>query len=269
MFRTSRRFVAFTLLAAAFFASMGAQSGPLSNAINAYRNENGLKTLATHAALETAAQKYAQFLANRDQTTASDWHNLDGRSPGARASAEGYSAGVWENVQLNWGHANPAGEAMRWWKNSPGHNANMLNAGHTVMGVGAAKSASGKWFFVAMFGQTPSRTPPPGGSATTPTPRPTPKIPSDTTTVKKLTVQIENKTPDAMTFNIEGKSYTLAAGHTGTYWYSKAGPVQLGWSRTAPDGMGLSAGGSELQDRARYAFVVNGSGRAFVKTGSF
>jgi uncharacterized protein YkwD len=235
------------------------EAAKVASAINSYRSSKGLKTLSVNAALERAAQKYAQFLAGRDQTSAADWHTVDGRSPQQRAAAEGYTSGVWENVQLNWGYSDPAAKAMEWWKNSPGHNANMLNAGHTAMGVGAARSASGKWFFVAMFGQQ-------GGTSGGTTGGGTGGA------MKKVTVQVRNETRKAVTFTIEGKKYTLQPGSTGTYWHTKVGPVHYGYSYTLPyNGQlgGAGGGAGILRDQSRYAFrPTSGGGFDLMRVGS-
>ena len=37
------------------------------------------------------------------------------------------------------------------WMNSPGHRANLLSSRAPVMGVGAAKSRSGRWVVVQNF----------------------------------------------------------------------------------------------------------------------
>jgi uncharacterized protein YkwD len=244
-----------TLMAAAVAFGAGearAQSGAqVASAINSYRTANGRSTLATNAGLQQAAQQYAQFLANRDQGSATDWHTLDGKSPQQRAAAAGYTGGVWENVQTNWGYADPVKAAMDWWKNSPGHNANMLNPDHKVMGVGAAKSASGKWFFVAMFGQQTS-----GGNTNGNT----------NGTMQKVTVRIENRTNHAVTFSIEDHTYTLQPGATGTYWRQQVGPVHYGYTYQGTNSGGGGAG--ILQDRTTYAFVQDGtSGHRFTKVG--
>src|SRR5262249_24828071 len=134
-------------------------------AINQYRAQQGRTQLPADPALSRAAEKYARFLAQRDQALPQGdaGHQLDGRTPTARAQAEGYGGGVRENIQWSGGFAHPAAAAMTSWKNSPPHNANMVNPGHTAMGVGAAVSATGKWFFVADFGQQGGPGAGPGG----------------------------------------------------------------------------------------------------------
>ena len=44
-----------------------------------------------------------------------------------------------------------ARQIVRMWMNSPGHRVNLLSSRARVMGVGAAKSRSGRWFVVQNF----------------------------------------------------------------------------------------------------------------------
>src|SRR5262249_52788169 len=106
---------------------------------NTYRGQNGKEGLKLHPALVRAAEKYAQVLAQLEPSSG-DLHSVDGTTTASRAQKEGYVGGVGENVQWNVGYADPATEAMNWWKNSPGHNANLLSVSYHEFGVGAAKS---------------------------------------------------------------------------------------------------------------------------------
>ena len=38
------------------------------------------------------------------------------------------------------------------WMNSTGHRANILNAGYSVIGVGAAQDSTGRWYAAQVFG---------------------------------------------------------------------------------------------------------------------
>ncbi|MCX7445149.1 CAP domain-containing protein [Corynebacterium sp. P7003] len=51
---------------------------------------------------------------------------------------------VWENVLYNYNSASDASAPFRQWRNSPGHNANMLLPDVTRVGVGFATAADGR-----------------------------------------------------------------------------------------------------------------------------
>jgi len=95
----------------------------------AYRSAQGQPGITfPYAPVNNAAQKYAEYQA-RTNTTG---HNADGRDPGARIAAENVQACYWaENVYEQWNSPsmaswqNAADGAMNFWRNSPGHAANM------------------------------------------------------------------------------------------------------------------------------------------------
>lgn len=58
-----------------------------------------------------------------------------------------FSAGA-ENIAS--GQRNPE-EVMRFWMNSPGHKANILNSSYNQIGVGVAKDSSGNLYWTQMF----------------------------------------------------------------------------------------------------------------------
>ena len=55
-----------------------------------------------------------------------------------------------ENVLQNYAHATPQ-QLVDQWMNSPSHRANLLNPGHTSMGMGAAVAADGKLYATQVF----------------------------------------------------------------------------------------------------------------------
>ena len=73
----------------------------------------------------------------------------DGRSWGTVLTDNGYSfSSAGENCGMGY---NTAASQIEGWMNSPGHKANMLDPGHTKIGVGCAVSSSGKVFAVQLF----------------------------------------------------------------------------------------------------------------------
>jgi uncharacterized protein YkwD len=119
---------------------------------NAYRASKNLPQLQQNAALEAAAAAYAAYLAEHEATG----HNADGSSPGKRATAQGYkwcfvSENVWSSFRKPQTTLSQelASQAINGWKNSPGHNANLLEKRAHEIGIGAAgwKQDGGKDVF--------------------------------------------------------------------------------------------------------------------------
>lgn len=208
---------------------------------NTFRTENRLAVFKSNAVLTRVAQGHARNMAAQETMA----HELDGKGAADRVRDAGYPyAAVAENVAMNFNSADAGRGAVEQWKKSPPHRKNMMNAELTELGVGAAKSASGKWYFCQVFGR----------------PR------SAMTTVK---VQVANRTAKAMAFRIEQQSYTLQPGHTGTYTHSKSsGKVKYSVSFPATESGGVSTGGGQvgfLENNAKYAFTVKNGTYAFGK----
>ena len=110
-------------------------------ATNAYRGSKNVPQLKQSAALEAAATAYATYLAEHEATG----HTADGGTPAKRVFAQGYKwCFVSENVWSSFRRAQTiladevAAKAMEGWKNSPGHNANLLEKRAHDIGIGAA-----------------------------------------------------------------------------------------------------------------------------------
>jgi len=102
-------------------------------------------------ALSRAAQAHAHDMATHDFL---DHEGTDGGAPADRASGAGYAWRlVGENVAA--GQVTPE-EAVATWLASPGHCANLMDAGYTDTGIGyAVNSTGGKGtYWVQMFGTT-------------------------------------------------------------------------------------------------------------------
>ena len=89
--------------------------------INAYRKEKGLKPLKLNPELTEAAKGHSRDLAKWDRIS---HYGSDGSNPWDRVKRAGYKARLAaENVgtgQIDFG------EVMKGWKDSPGHNKNLL-----------------------------------------------------------------------------------------------------------------------------------------------
>lgn len=127
---------------------------------NAFRKENRLGDLKPNALLAAAARGFAEYLAKTGKFA----HEADGREPQQRAEAQGYRyCLVAENLALNldsrgFGSRQLAREAVEGWKASPGHRANMLQAGVTEIGVAVAQAPdqNPKYISVQLFGRPES-----------------------------------------------------------------------------------------------------------------
>jgi uncharacterized protein YkwD len=122
----------------------------LFDGINRYRKEQGKSALALDASLDRAAKKYAVLLAMKQPEK--DLHAQDG-TVSDRARREGFEGRLGENAFWS-GGSDPASAGLRLWKESKPHNENMLGD-YTHMGVGLARSPTGRWYGILMLGAKP------------------------------------------------------------------------------------------------------------------
>ncbi|MEZ5853068.1 MAG: CAP domain-containing protein [Hyphomicrobiaceae bacterium] len=98
--------------------------------INRYRKQHGLKPLKLNAVLSNAAKEHCRDLAKWDRIS---HFGSDGSNPWDRVKRAGYNARIAaENVgtgQIS------IEEVMKGWKESPGHNKNLLLADADHMGI--------------------------------------------------------------------------------------------------------------------------------------
>lgn len=98
--------------------------------INAYRKEKGLKPLKLNPELSNAAKAHSRDLAKWDRIS---HYGSDGSNPWDRVKRAGYNARLAaENVGT--GQAS-IDEVFRGWKESPGHNKNLLLTDAEHMGI--------------------------------------------------------------------------------------------------------------------------------------
>lgn len=105
--------------------------------INEYRAANGLSTLLVSDQLSDAATKHDLDMGKYsffDHTTQrSDYYPVNA-SPWDRMAASGYSYNTYRGENIAAGYTTAAAVFIGW-KNSPGHNANMLNSQFRVVGI--------------------------------------------------------------------------------------------------------------------------------------
>lgn len=98
--------------------------------VNQYRKDNGLKPLKLNPELTAAAKAHSRDLSKWDRIS---HYGSDGSNPWDRVKRTGYKARLAaENVGT--GQASFE-EVMKGWKNSPGHNKNLLLADAEHMGI--------------------------------------------------------------------------------------------------------------------------------------
>jgi uncharacterized protein YkwD len=104
--------------------------------INQYRKEKGLKPLKLNAELSNAAKAHARDLAKWDRIS---HYGSDGSNPWDRIKRTGYNARVAaENVGTGQVSID---EVVKGWKDSPGHNKNLLLSDAEHMGIALVQDA--------------------------------------------------------------------------------------------------------------------------------
>jgi uncharacterized protein YkwD len=121
---------------------------------NEFRKSEKVALLTRNDKLDDAAQKHAENMARQDKygDDGKNGHVLDGKNTPDRIAPVGYAwAGLSENVLRSSNTSNPGKSAVEVWQKSPGTRKSMLNEDFTEIGIGAAKSKSGKWYFCQVF----------------------------------------------------------------------------------------------------------------------
>lgn len=134
-------------------ASVGSPSSTIQqdmfNAVNAWRQQNSLATLAYSTKLEQAANAHAHDMYDRHFF---DHTNPDGEGPLDRTNEAGFctasSRTVGENIAWN---QQTVAEVQTAWQNSTGHNENMLRPEFEYVGMGYYNSPDGP-YWVQVFG---------------------------------------------------------------------------------------------------------------------
>jgi len=150
--------------------SMDGEEQAFLGLINQCRAQNGLGALPTSANLNRAASWMAIDMAQKGYFSHTD--SL-GRSPSTRATDCGYPQGAGENIAAGtvWSTAQAAFDA---WRNSAGHNANMLNGTYRQIGIARYYQSGSQygWYWVTDFGMTNDGTSAGGSGGGTTTPPP-------------------------------------------------------------------------------------------------
>lgn len=118
--------------------------------INDYRTANGLGTLQVSIAITNACDWMSADMAVKGYFSHTD--SL-GRDPFTRMKAFGYTYNTWLGENIAAGYSD-AVNTFNQWKNSPGHNENMLNPNYKVIGIGriANLGAYYRYYWTTDFG---------------------------------------------------------------------------------------------------------------------
>jgi uncharacterized protein YkwD len=158
--------------------------------INDYRAQNGLGPLALNDALNNVARWMATDLGANNYFSHTD--SL-GRDPFQRMDQMGYAYNTWRGENLVAGtEAAPA--AFQMWRDSPGHNVNMLGANYTVIGVARVYTQTSNygWYWATEFGGAGAAPlpPPPPAPTQAPVYQPTTPAPAPKTVAQPAPVQM-------------------------------------------------------------------------------
>lgn len=123
---------------------LSCQEAQFITELNLYRRANSLSTLKVSKSAVLAARWHAQNMIDLNYF---DHYEPNGRDPFTRMRAFGYP-GFAENVS----YGSPNKTAFCQWRNSDGHNKNMLGASHVSTGIGRALKASSYAYWSSNFG---------------------------------------------------------------------------------------------------------------------
>jgi uncharacterized protein YkwD len=126
--------------------------------INDYRETNGLGKLLLSDTLSVSSERHSKDMAQyrffAHNTAASSYYPV-GSTPWDRMQAEDYGyRTLWgENIAVGYATAEAA---FRAWRNSPSHNAAMLDGDYRVIGIARVQSTGPmhRWYWTTDFGGT-------------------------------------------------------------------------------------------------------------------
>lgn len=125
---------------------------------NQFRRDEGLRKVDVDRKLARAARAFANYMAD----TGKYGHDADGKKPSQRVKGQGYDyCLVSENISYQYSSKDfsteeLAGRYVEGWKNSPGHRRNMLEPAARDTAVAVARSRSGYYYAVQLFGRPQS-----------------------------------------------------------------------------------------------------------------
>src|SRR5262249_19758994 len=246
MHRPTLTAVALLLAAAPAFAQTSEEvEKKILDEVNAYRVKKGSPKLVVDDKLVAIAQAHAQGMAKADKLgdAGKNGHGWDGKNTTERLEAAGYkSALATENVGSQTRPKDPAGALVKAWLSAPGPEKNLVNKDFTLVGIGAAKSKSGKWYYVQLLAKPAVAKP----------------------VVRTITATIENKTNQTISFRVGKDKFEMKAGQAGEITHttsSSKSQIAVTWPDSKKEEL------FDLADKASYAFTQKEKDKfAFEKT---
>ena len=118
--------------------------------INQHRSDSGYAPLRSNALLIRSARWLSQDMAARSYLSHTD--SL-GRDSFERMDAFGFELNGWRGENIACGNGDATATYFQW-LNSPGHNANMLGAHYTLIGIARAYDPNSQygWYWTTDFG---------------------------------------------------------------------------------------------------------------------
>jgi hypothetical protein len=130
-------------------AGMDSEEQAFLTLINNYRAQNGLGALKASYMLTRASAWKSKDLATNNYFA----HDDLSRTWSARIVDCGYGFNTWLGENIAAGYTT-AQQVFDGWKSSPGHNANMLGANYTAIGIGRyyVQGSTYGWYWTTDFG---------------------------------------------------------------------------------------------------------------------
>ncbi len=127
-------------------APYAAMEGAIFQQINRFRQSKGLAALQLDAVVSRSARFHSREMASGAVPFGHD---------GFRARADTIALvlpfrSIGENVAMNMGYADPAGNAVSGWVNSPSHYENIVGD-FTTTGIGIERNGEGEYYFTQIF----------------------------------------------------------------------------------------------------------------------
>jgi uncharacterized protein YkwD len=131
---------------------LDAEESSFLTIINLYRERRGLAPLVLSGTLTAAAKWMSADLVTR-VVRPEDFSHGDslGRDPFVRMCAFGYCFNTWRGENIAAGNPDAVSTFVQW-RDSPGHNANMLRPEYVVIGIGRAQGGLYRWYWTTNFG---------------------------------------------------------------------------------------------------------------------
>jgi len=225
-------------------AALDGEEARLLDLINEYRAANGLGALSLDDSLSSSARWMAEDMAQNGYLSHTD--SL-GRDPVSRMAAFGYGYNTWKGENLAAGMAT-AQEAFDHWRQSPSHNANLLNPNFTVTGIARAyrPGTAFGWYWANDFGgqgpqpppQAPAAVAAPAREPEPPPPEPVPAKeppPPETPAASEPEPPPPPPTPAPRPVTV---AQALASAAPAVRWWHIAGFLEPWWGRLTVVGAG-------------------------------